>query len=117
MRRLLLGLVVALAGCGESGIEVTLAVSPATPSSALTTATRLVVEVDGAERFSATLPLTDQLTVDRAARFVYRPSVALGELSFLFTVGDDQGALIASANATARLPATTVEATLQISQP
>jgi hypothetical protein len=97
----------AMGGCGSTGldpskaaVDVTVVADPSLTDPQVASIKKLVEDVSGAETFSATYTISDQLA-GRTARFVYRPGVNAGTLIFTVTATDGAGGFVAAGSSTA----------------
>lgn len=102
MRRALLAAALALSACSSSGldsnkaaVDVTVIADSSLNDGQVASIKKLAEDVAGAETFSATYTITDQLA-GRTARFIYRPGVNAGTLIFTVTALDGTGGLVAA---------------------
>ena len=98
----------ALAGCKstpENGyaVDVTVAADSSVPDGVAAQIRTLDVSVSGAEIFHTTYPITTQLASRGQAKFIYRPSVTSGALTFAIYALDGSGASLAFGQGVAML--------------
>lgn len=112
MRAILIAAALLLAGCPDGpqngyAVDVTVTIAPSIDAAAIAKIAKLDIAVSGAETFETTDAISGQLN-SRQGKFIYRPSVKSGTLTFTITALDGSGAPIAvgSGNATLKSGAT-----------
>jgi hypothetical protein len=105
----MMGLLVAAPGCNRTpndgyALDVRLLVDSQVSNADVARITTVDIEIDGAESFSKTLPITGQLK-SRSAGFRYRPTARAGTLTIAVTALDSTNLAIAGGRVVATLRA------------